>query len=101
LNDGNVETRGLESRARTVIDVVKGAVHSGERAFPGASGSQGENGIGNTVEGAVEDTADGSRVVDDAVGLAALNDCDAVKRPAIDALPASVSVAKTFGEVTP
>ena len=85
--------RGLEcrsnwpsGRALTGRRVVEGAVLAGERILPRAPGSQGNDRVGDAVEGAVEDAADGARVVDDAVGLAALDDGEAMNRPAIQHL---------------
>ena len=72
---GSVKQRGLQRRARSGVDVVKRAVLAGERILRACIRvAQRHDRVGDAVECAVEDAADGSRVVDDAVGLAALDD---------------------------
>jgi hypothetical protein len=75
-NQREREATGLQGRPCVGRRVVEGAVRAGQRVFARAAGGvvQRHDRVGDAVEGAVEDAADGARVVDDAVRLAALDD---------------------------
>src|SRR5579863_10383407 len=83
LDDRNLKATGFQRCARASGYVVKPARLASDRALPRTSRRQWQNWVGYSVEGAVVDAADSPRIIDHAVRLTALNDCDAMNCPAI------------------
>src|SRR5580698_9218204 len=79
--------------------IVEGSRCSSERLLCGTARREWNDRVSNAVKGAVVEAADSARIIDDAVGLAALNDRYAGKRPVIDYLTCKRALLEEFGKV--
>jgi len=102
--DGAAEIAGIEKRDGETVGIEGweagiGAAGAGIGAGRRAAGSEGDDGVGDAVAGAVVEAANGAGIVNDAVRLAALDDGQAGDGPAVGQATAHGSELKEFGEL--